>query len=635
MNIQRSWFSFAFVFLISPFVLFGQRLDPIQWTLSTKATRAAPGATLPLQLTAKMQEGWHLYSLTTPRGGPIPTTVALAENPAVKRSVLYQPKPLRKFDPNFNLDTETFGEEAVFLISAQLNGDAPIGELGLTAAVRYQACSDRQCLPPRRKQVLLTLTVAHDAPMPAALVVPSDYSEVGPGGTAKTAAASSEAEKPASGTDRGLLLFMLTAFGLGLAAVFTPCVFPMIPVTVSFFMGGRGGMKHAAIFALGIIALFSALGLGITAAVGPFGVVRMGASPWVNGFIAAVFGVFALSLLGAFEITLPAGMLTTLDQASRRGGYIGTLIMGLTFSLTSFACVGPFVGSLLAASAQTHGAQPVLGMMAFAGGLASPFFFLAAFPSYLKKLPRNGEWMMRVKVVMGFVLLAALFKYLSNVDQALQLGILTRERFLAAWFILFGMAGLYLLGFLGLEGIERGARLGIGRLLTANAFLIFAFSLVPGMFGANMGELEAYVPASTSSTDLPGSGGQSDNSRLTYMKNQYPEALAKAREENRPVLVIFTGYACTNCHWMKANLFNRPEIAARMKDFVLVDLYTDGTDTSSEKNQEMESARYDTVAIPFYAIVDADGKTISTFAGLTRDPAEWQNFLNKAVSPGI
>ena len=510
----------------------------------------------------------------------------------------------------------------------------PDGELGLTAAVRYQACSDRQCLPPRQKLAPVTLTVAKHAPTPVALVVPGDYSQVGPGGTTETAAANNDAQKPASGTDRGLVLFMLTAFGLGLAAVFTPCVFPMIPVTVSFFMGERGGMKQAAIFALGIIALFSALGLGITAAAGPFGVVRLGASPWVNGFIAAVFGVFALSLLGAFEITLPAGMLTRLDRASRRSGSVGTLIMGLTFSLTSFACVGPFVGSLLAASVQAHGTQPVLGMMSFAGGLASPFFFLAAFPSYLKKLPRNGEWMMRVKVVMGFVLLAALFKYLSNVDQVLQLGLLTRERYLAAWFILFAMAGLYLLGFLGLEGIERGARLGVGRLLTASAFLMFAFSLLPGMFGANMGELEAYVPVSTASTDLPGSGGRPDDSRLTYMKNQYPEALAKAKAENRRVLVTFTGYACTNCHWMKTNLFTRPEIAAKMKDFVLVDLYTDGTDASSEKNQEMESFRYDTVAIPFYAIVDADDKTISTFAGLTRDPAEWQNFLNKAVSPG-
>ena len=252
---------------------------------------------------------------------------------------------------------------------------------------------------------------------------------------------------------------------------------------------------QAVVFSLGIVTLFCALGLGVTAAVGPFGVAQLASNPWVNGFIAAVFGAFALSLLGAFEITLPSGMLTKLDQASRRGGYLGTLLMGLTFSLTSFACVGPFVGSLLVSSAQSKGPQTVLGMVAFAAGLASPFFFLAAFPSYLKKLPKSGGWLVRVKAVMGFVLLALMFKYLSNIDQVLQSGILTRDRILAAWFVLFAMPGLYLLGLLRLEGIEAGERLGIGRLLTACGFLILAFTLLPGMFGGRLGLLDAYLPA--------------------------------------------------------------------------------------------------------------------------------------------
>src|SRR5262249_27473742 len=241
---------------------------------------------------------------------------------------------------------------------------------------------------------------------------------------------------------------------------------------------------QALVFSLGIIVLFCALGLGVAAAVGPFGVVQLGSNPWVNGFIALVFGAFALSLLGAFEITLPSGMLTRLDQASRRGGYFGTLLMGLTFSLTSFACVGPFVGSILAASVQSKGSQPVFGMMSFATGLASPFFFLAAFPSYLKKLPRSGGWLARVKVVMGFVLLALMLKYFSNIDQVLQTNFLTRERFLAAWFVLFALPGLYLLGLLRLEGVEPGESLGIGRLLVASVFLIFAFTLLPGIYGA-------------------------------------------------------------------------------------------------------------------------------------------------------
>jgi thiol:disulfide interchange protein len=423
---------------------------------------------------------------------------------------------------------------------------------------------------------------------------------------------------------QGLPAFLLTAFGLGLASIFTPCVFPMIPITVSFFLNGRGGLMQAFIFSLGIIVLFCALGLGVAAAVGPFGVVQLGSNPWVNGFIALVFGVFALSLLGAFEITLPSSLLTKLDSASRRGGYLGTLLMGLTFSLTSFACVGPFVGSVLAASVQSKGAEPVLGMASFAGGLALPFFFLAAFPSYLKKLPRSGGWLARVKVVMGFVLLAAMLKYASVIDEVLQLNWITRERFLAAWFVLFAMAGLYLLGLLRLEGVEPGESLGIGRLLAASVFLIFAFSLLPGMFGAPLGDLDAYIPVATG----PGLGGRSSaEAAQPWMKDQYTEALDIAKQQNKLVLVDFTGYACSNCKWMKANMFPRPEIAEAVKDMVLVELYTDGEDKKAEDFRKLEQDKFSTIAQPYYAILDSSGNVLAQFAGLTPDTAKFLAFL--------
>jgi thiol:disulfide interchange protein DsbD len=400
----------------------------------------------------------------------------------------------------------------------------------------------------------------------------------------------------------------------------------MIPVTVSFFLNQRGGLVQAAVFSLGIVALFCALGLGVTAAVGPFGVVQLSASPWVNGFIALVFGFFALSLLGAFEITLPSGLLTRLDSASRRGGYFGTLLMGLTFSLTAFACIGPFMGPLLVASAQEASARPVVGMASFATGLASPFFFLAAFPSYLKKLPRSGGWLMRVKVVMGFVLLAVMLKYISNIDQILQSGILTRERFLAAWFVLFAMAGLYLLGLLKLEGVDPSAHLGIGRLLTAGAFLIFAFSLLPGMFGGPLGELDAYVPAARGGLGASAQAGQ------VWMKDQYQEALAKGRSENKLVLVTFTGYTCTNCHWMKANMFPKPEVAAALSELVLVELYIDGLERVNEENQALEERMFSTTSMPFFAIMDANEKVVATFPTATRNTEEFLAFLKSAKS---
>jgi thiol:disulfide interchange protein len=620
--------SLAFGLVAALAAVYGQKLDPIQWTLTSEVAKAPPGATVPLHLKATFQEGWHLYSLTTPAGGPIPTTAALAENPAVKGSKLYQPPPIRQLDKNFNLDTETFEKEVDLPLTAELAPDAK-GAIELAAQVRYQACNDRLCLPPRKKTVSDTVTIDPAAAAPAAYVVPAGYTEIKPGAVAvkvTSAGAGStpgSVGSPAAPNASGLLAFLITAFGLGLAAIFTPCVFPMIPITVSFFLNQRGGILQAVVFSSGIVVLFCALGLGVTAAVGPFGVNQLGANPWVNGFITLVFGAFALSLLGAFEITLPSSMLTKLDSASRRGGYLGTLLMGLTFALTSFACIGPFMGSLLVASVQSKGLQPVLGMVSFAGGLASPFFFLAAFPGYLKKLPKSGGWLARVKVVMGFVLLAAMLKYASNIDQVLQLGWLTRERFLAGWFVLFSLAGLYLLGLLKLEGNDESDHLGIGRLLTASILLIFAFSLLPGMFGAPLGELDAYVPAAT--------GGILNNRASTqqvWMKNQYQQALDQARAENKLVLVTFTGYACTNCHWMKANMFPRPEIADATSKLVLVELYTDGTDKESEENQKLQDKKFSTVAIPYYAILDPDGKVVASFAkGMTTNTQEFLAFL--------
>ncbi|HFB98623.1 MAG TPA: DUF255 domain-containing protein, partial [Bryobacterales bacterium] len=339
-----------------------------------------------------------------------------------------------------------------------------------------------------------------------------------------------------------------------------------------------------------------------------------------------VFLVFGLSLLGAFEIRLPSSLLTRLNAASDRGGIAGTLLMGLTFSLTAFACVGPFVGTLLAASITSGGARPLMGMLAFAIGLTLPFFFLALFPSYLQRLPKAGGWMSRIKVVLGFIILAAMLKYLSNVDQVLQWGLITRERFLAVWIVLFALAGLYLLGLVRLEGDGGSETLGVARLLIAAAFLVFAVSLIPGMFGARLGELDAYVPPPSEGFGMAAGGAA--RRELSWMKNDYEGALERARAENKLVFISFTGYACTNCHWMKANMFTRPEIAAALERYVRVELYTDGTDEASERNQRLQEERFSTIAIPYYAIVKPDGTIVATFPGLTRDAEEFLAFLS-------
>jgi thiol:disulfide interchange protein DsbD len=300
---------------------------------------------------------------------------------------------------------------------------------------------------------------------------------------------------------------------------------------------------------------------------------------------------------------------------------LGTLLMGLAFSLTAFACVGPFVGTLLAGSVSGGGIRPLAGMAAFASGLALPFFGLALFPSWLGRLPKSGGWMARVKIVLGFVILAAALKYASNVDAVMQWNVLTRERFLAAWVVLFVLPGLYLLGFLKLEGVRAGEKLGIWRMVIGSFFIAFALSLIPGMFGGKLGEIDAYVPLAPRHTSA-------------WTKNEYREALARGRAEGKKILLNFTGYACTNCHWMKANMFPRPEIAEALGNFVLVELYTDGTDSASEQNAKLLAEKFSTAAIPYYAIVDADEKVVATFPGLTRNAAEFLRFLRTGERAG-
>ncbi|HEX3682361.1 MAG TPA: cytochrome c biogenesis protein CcdA [Bryobacteraceae bacterium] len=618
---------------VSP--LFAAREDPVQWALAPSGgqTRISPGDKALFELKATIQPGWHLYSPTTPPGGPIITKIRLDDNPAVTNYSVYRPQPVRKLDPNFQIDTETYADGAVFLLQA-VTAKSASGDVTVQATVRYQACTDVKCLPPVKKTASTQVHFAPGAPA-FAFTLPAGYAPL-TGQPAGTASAFRQQTVTFNAQSQDLLPFLLTAFGFGLAALFTPCVFPMIPITVSFFLNQsagasgerrRSGWVQALVFCIGIIVLFTGLGFLVTAVAGPFGVVQLGSSPWVNGFIAIVFFVFGLSLLGAFELRLPSGLLTRLDRASQGGGYAGTLLMGLTFSLTSFACIGPIVGPLLIASVQSKGAQPVLGMLAFATGLAAPFFLLALFPSYLQKLPRSGGWMVRVKVVLGFIVLAVMLKYLSNVDQVLQTHWLTRERFLAAWIVLFALPGLYLLGLIPMDGIKKDERLAVSRALLASLFLIFSISLVPGLFGGRLGDLDAFIPEGSGGV-FGGSAGAAEAAPANYFKNQLDSALAAARQQNKLVLVNFTGYACTNCHWMKANMFPRPEIQAALKDLIIVDLYTDGTDAESEKNQKLEDQKFSTVSIPFYALLDADQNVVATFPQLTRNTQEFLSFLS-------
>ena len=610
------------------------KYDPVQWSLAFDPQSARPGRRVVGLLKAEIEPGWHLYSPTTPAGGPIPTKIEMVESPSVANWKLFQPKPNRRMDDNFKLETETFEDEAVFQFDILLAEDAALGSRDLEAKVRFQVCDDRLCLPPVTKTATATLSI-NTAAAAAAPAIPDGYMEASAAaGSASSAQAASGGARPTpvpTSQSEGIVQFAAIAFGFGLLAIFTPCVFPMIPITMSYFVSTQAGSKkpsfvQATIFCVGVVVLFTALGTIVSAALGPFGLLQLGSSVWTNLFIALVFVAFAASLLGAFEITVPSGLMTKLDRVAGRGGTVGTLVMGLVFALASFACTGPFVGALLAGSIQGDVSWPIFGMLMFSIGLALPFFFLALFPAYLARLPKSGSWLVRTKATMGFVILVVAVKYLSNVDQMYQWHILTRERFLALWIVLLALAGLYLLGLVRLAG-DDDSSIGIGRLAIGGLFLVLAVSLMPGMFGSRLGEIDAYVPAPEySGLTLAGFG--SGGSETAWLKNDYQGALQIAREQGKAVLVSFTGYACTNCHWMKANMFTKQEIAGALDGLVLLELYTDGVDDASLANQELQLDRFGTVAIPYYAIVRPDETIVAEFPGRTRDVEEFRRFLN-------
>ena len=614
----------------------------VVWKASVNPATVAPGGTTMLSIGATIDPGWHLYAASSPAG--IPASFTLGPSTVVARTSLWQSTPKRAFDPNFNSQTETFEGTAWFELMIVTRPDAPPGAAMLEIAARFQTCNDNTCVPGRWSGTAnLTIDPAmrtggiiiyspHVGTRAAGSMIHLPYvmTEVKP-----LAPVSSPTPPAQSAPQRPWTLFLLAAFGFGLASIFTPCCFPMIPITMSYFLnrpsgGRRDAIVQAVVFCRGIIVLFSALGLLITAALGPVGVVQLGASPWVNGFIAVLFIVFSLSLLGAFEITIPSSVLTRLNQASGGGGFAGTLLMGLTYSLASFACVGPFVGTLLAASVSGGGMRPLVGMVTFSTGMALPFFFLALFPTVLKKMPRSGGWLVRVKIVLGFVILAASLKYLRAVDQTLGWNWLTRERFLAAWIVLFAMAGFYLLGLLRMEGIKPDEPLRLGRLAVGTALLIFAVSLVPGMSGGKLGDLDAYVPAPAGRPSAAG-----ERAGPSWLKDQYRQALDQARREGKLVFINFTGVACANCHWMEANMLPRPEIAAALERFVLVELFTDRTDAVSEANEKLEETKFGTVAEPYYAIVRPDESVVATFEGRTTNAQEFLAFLNLGAAASL
>lgn len=438
--------------------------------------------------------------------------------------------------------------------------------------------------------------------------------------------------------------FIWLAITAGALSLLTPCVFPMVPITVSYFLrhanSGRARAYLAIfLFGAGIVFTFTALGVGVATIVGAAGIVRFATNAWVNLVIAVVFLALAINLLGFYDLSLSPQLLRRIDSATRSermSDSASALLMGVLFTLTSFTCTAPFIGTLLVAASQGEWQRPIAGMLAYSVVFALPFIILATVPRWIGKLPRSGPWLGRIKAIMGFIELAAVAKFISNADLVWRWNVFTHDVVLGIWVALALIATFYLLGAFRLpheppheERSARGPRglphIGVARAIPAFIFLALGMWLATGLTGATLGTLESFLPPpggappAVNSADVP--------AELHWHLNDLPGALALARRENRRVFIDFTGYTCTNCRWMEANIFSRPEIKVAMNRYVLARLYTDGDGEMYEKQQELQQQRFGTIALPLYAVVDPDGSTVTTFAGLTRSPNDFLSFL--------
>ncbi|MEP7214111.1 MAG: cytochrome c biogenesis protein CcdA [Acidobacteriota bacterium] len=625
-------FSLLFVFLL-PLATFSQ--NPAKWSLdvSTGDAKLRQGDKLDAKLKAEIEAGWHLYALDHPPGGPVATTIKVAQGwPYEVNGKIRSPEPQNAADKNFIVDgkpllTKFFTESVEFTIPLRAVENAVGAELRLD--VRYQLCNDTFCLPP--KTVRASMFGSEDIKKNASNAAAAET-------VIATAEQGQLAVGPTQQDDLGTFIWL--AITLGALSLLTPCVFPMIPITVSYFTNHSSGsrakaVRLASVYSLGIVATFTLVGMLLAIFVGAAGINLFAANPWINLLITGIFLFFAFNLFGAYEINIPTGVLTKLDRITRThegegSGVIGALLMGLTFTLTSFTCTSPFVGTILVSASQGNWQRPLIGMLAFSAVFALPFFILALVPQWIAQLPRAGGWMNSVKVAMGFLEVAAAMKFLSNVDLVWKWGIFTRSVVLAIWIAIGVILSLYLLGKFQLAHDSKPERIGAFRLASAIVSLAISFYLITGLFGAKLGEIEAFLPpdleVSASSKLSPGS------SESAWIVNDYAAALAKAKAENKRVFVDFTGYTCTNCRWMEANVFPKPEVATAMNKFVLVRLYTDGEGELYEKQQQMEQDMFGTVALPFYAVIDGDGKAVASYPGLTRNTAEFTEFLTGAAA---
>ncbi|RAK21593.1 thiol:disulfide interchange protein DsbD [Flavobacterium aquaticum] len=662
---------FALIALIFGFFGNAQIINPVQW--KTKVVQKS-ATEFELVMDATIENEWHMYSQFTPENGPLPTVFDY-KNAKGNFDLVGKTKesPYKKvYNDIFEVDEYYFAKTAQFKQIIKVT-NPKVKEVKVY--VEYQVCKE-QCIQ-QDATFTFKLPEIKVEEVTSTNVVSNDTTSVSADTTLITATDSEKATKeivPTSTSneeEKSLWGIFILAFLGGFAALLTPCVFPMIPMTVSFFTKQSktkaAGIRNAFIYGISIIVIYVGLGMIITAIFGIDSLNALSTNVWFNLIFFVILIVFAASFLGAFEIVLPNSFLNKIDRQADRGGIIGIFFMALALAVVSFSCTGPIVGSLLGESARQGGIGPIVGMLGFSSAIALPFMLFAMFPGWMNSLPKSGGWLNTVKVSLGFLELAFAFKFLSNADLVLQTHLLEREVFLAIWIAVFGAWALYLFGKLILPHDSPMIHISVGRLFIALFVTTFTIYLIPGLWGAPLKILSGFTPPMTYSESPYGVGyqntvssGVSSESALPENAHigplgitafhDYEEGLAYAKKVNKPVLLDFTGHACANCRKMEENVWSDAEILKILKnEIVLISLYGDdqrelpkeeqyvsksGSEvtTIGKKWREYQIERYNINAQPYYVVLDADGKDISKPVGYTPDVEEYKTWLQDGVT---
>ncbi|TFV95845.1 DUF255 domain-containing protein [Algoriphagus kandeliae] len=677
MNNSHSWTKnllLILAFLISLGTQ-AQIISPPQWTISLSPAQPQVGEEAKLILQAQIPAGWYIYGTDfDPDLGPLVTTLILDESQAFERvGDLKEIEGKKKFDEIFEGDITYFIKEGRFEQTLKINSSGMI-----SGVLEYQMCSDLtgQCINYEEDIELSFTAVGLEENTNALESDASDegemiFNQIDSEESSKKETAVITDFEPEGATEESLWGFMVLAFLAGLAALLTPCVFPMIPMTVSFFTGRAksrsAGIRQAFIYGLSIIGIYTIAGTAVSAIQGPE-FANWLATHWLpNLFFFGIFIVFALAFLGMFEITLPSSFVNKVDAKAEKGGLAGIFFMAFTLVLVSFSCTGPIVGSILISSAGGELIKPILGMFSFSLAFAIPFTLFAIFPEWMNRLPKSGGWLNSVKVVLGFLELALAFKFLSIADLVYHWGILDRDIFLIIWIVIFGALGLYLLGKIRLPHDSPLESISVPRLLLALLTFMFVVYMIPGLWGAPLKYLSGYLPPMSTQQFQIGEASSSASSEAYVLDEpvkyadileiphgikgyfDYNQALRAAKEANKPLLIDFTGHGCVNCRKMEENVWVNPEVLRRLKeDFVMVALYIDERlelpesewytssydgkvkKTLGKQNADFQITRFQNNAQPYYVILDHEEQLLAKPRAYDTDIQGFIEFLDGA-----